>query len=170
MTDHTPLELEKFLPYRLSLLSNRMSQAIANEYQQRFALSMTEWRVMAVLARFDGDAISASKITEYTAMDKVAVSRALSRLVASGRVARRIDNGDKRRSVLRLTAKGWKIHDGVAPLVRAHEQAILGLLGIEERRVLARALEKLMAGVQAIVEAPSATRKPRKQARRPVSS
>ena len=144
MTDHTPLELERFLPYRLSILSNRMSQAIAREYQQRFDLSMTEWRVIAVLARLDGEPVSAREVAAYTAMDKVAISRALSRLVASGRVARRTDDGDKRRAMLRLTAKGWKIHDSVAPRARAHERAVLALLNGEERRTLERILDKLL--------------------------
>ncbi len=144
MTDHTPLELERFLPYRLSILSNRMSQAIAREYQQRFDLSMTEWRVIAVLARLDGEPVSAREVAAYTAMDKVAISRALSRLVAAGRVARRTDDGDKRRAMLRLTAKGWKIHDSVAPRARAHERAVLALLNGEERRTLERILDKLL--------------------------
>ncbi|HEY6940450.1 helix-turn-helix domain-containing protein, partial [Dokdonella sp.] len=81
MADHAPLELERFLPYRLSILSNRVSQAIAREYQDRFDLSMTEWRVMAVLARYDGHGLSASEVAARTEMDKVAVSRALTRLV-----------------------------------------------------------------------------------------
>ena len=80
MVDHAPLELERFLPYRLSILSNRVSQAIAREYTERFNLSMTEWRVMAVLARFNGEGMSAREVAERTAMDKVAVSRALARL------------------------------------------------------------------------------------------
>ena len=143
MVDRTPLELERFLPYRLSILSNRMSQAIAREYQQRFHLSMTEWRVMAVLARFNGDGLSAREVAERTAMDKVAVSRALARLTSAGRVSRATHNGDKRRSVLRLTAKGWKIHDTVAPRARAHEREMLGQLTAEERRVLTQVLDKL---------------------------
>ena len=39
---HAPLELENFLPYRLSILSNTVSQSIAEEYTGRFELSMTE--------------------------------------------------------------------------------------------------------------------------------
>lgn len=143
MVDRTPLELERFLPYRLSILSNRLSQAIAREYQQRFNLSMTEWRVMAVLARFNGDGLSAREVAERTAMDKVAVSRALARLTTAGRVSRSTHNGDKRRSVLRLTAKGWKIHDTVAPRARAHEREVLGHLTADERRVLTQILDKL---------------------------
>jgi DNA-binding MarR family transcriptional regulator len=104
---------------------------------------MTEWRVMAVLARFNGNGMSAREVAELTAMDKVAVSRALARLTSAGRVSRSTHNGDKRRSVLRLTAKGWKIHDAVAPRARAHEREMLGKLGAEERRMLAQILDKL---------------------------
>ena len=143
MADHDPLELERFLPYRLSILSNRVSQAIAREYQDRFNLSMTEWRVMAVLARFNGEGMSAREVAERTAMDKVAVSRALARLTTAGRVSRATHNGDKRRSVLRLTAKGWNIHDTVAPLARAHERELLAHLDAGERRLLTQILDKL---------------------------
>ena len=141
MSDHAPLELERFLPYRLSILSNTVSQAIAREYQQRFDLSVTEWRVMAVLARFD--TLSAREVAQRTAMDKVAVSRALAGLVASGRVIRRMHAGDKRRSVLRLSASGWKIHDAVAPLARAQERKLLALLNAEEQNWLDQILNKL---------------------------
>lgn len=143
MVDHAPLELERFLPYRLSILSNRVSQAIAREYTDRFNLSMTEWRVMAVLARFSGAGMSAREVAERTAMDKVAVSRALARLTSAGRVSRSTHGGDKRRSVLRLTAKGWKIHDTVAPRARAHERELLGHLSADEKKMLTQILDKL---------------------------
>jgi DNA-binding MarR family transcriptional regulator len=143
MADHLPLELERFLPYRLSILSNRVSQAIAREYQDRFDLTMTEWRVMAVLARFDGEGLSAREVSTYTEMDKVAVSRALARLVAAKRVARRMHDGDRRRSVLRLTAAGWKIHDTVAPRAREYERALLARLDPDEQAALERILDKL---------------------------
>jgi DNA-binding MarR family transcriptional regulator len=141
MSEHAPLQLEHFLPYRLSILSNTISQAIAREYQQRFELSVTEWRVMAVLARFA--ALSAREVAERTAMDKVAVSRALATLVASSRVIRRTHTGDRRRSVLRLSSSGWKIHDAVAPLARAQERQLLARLSAEEQAWLDRILNKL---------------------------
>lgn len=141
--DHAPLELEHFLPYRLSILSNTVSQGIANDYQQRYDLSVTEWRVMAVLARFDG--LSAREVAERTAMDKVAVSRALARLVEAGRVSRNTHDGDKRRSVLSLTETGWKVHDEVAPLARARERELLARLDPEEQKWLQRILDKLLS-------------------------
>ena len=139
--DHSPLELERFLPYRLSILSNQISQAIASEYQDRFDLSMTEWRVMAVLARFA--ALSAREVAEHTAMDKVAVSRALAKLVAAGRVDRQRHDEDRRRSVLHLSEEGWRIHDTVAPLARQHEARMLAELSEGEIDTLSRILDKL---------------------------
>ncbi len=147
MPDRAPLELERFLPYRLSILSNTVSQAIACEYQARFDLGVTEWRVIAVLARYDGAGLSARELAERTAMDKVAVSRALARLAATGRVLRRTHRGDKRRSVLRLSARGWAIHDAVAPRARAHERALLARLDAGERECLERIIDKLLGAV-----------------------
>jgi DNA-binding MarR family transcriptional regulator len=139
--EHEVLELERFLPYRLSVLSNTVSQAIADMYEQRFALSITEWRVMAVLGRYDG--LSAREVAARTAMDKVAVSRALARLIAAGRVLRQTADHDRRQSVLRLSAQGWKVYDRIAPLALEHEQRLLAHLSPEERRSLTDILDKL---------------------------
>jgi DNA-binding MarR family transcriptional regulator len=139
--EHAPLQLEHFLPYRPSILSNTISQAIADDYQSRYDLSVTEWRVMAVLARFEG--LSAREVAERTAMDKVAVSRALARLVQAGRVNRAVHDDDKRRSVLSLAEAGWAIHDEVAPMARAREREVLARLDAEERAWLVRILDKL---------------------------
>jgi DNA-binding MarR family transcriptional regulator len=157
MIEHAPIELEKFVPYQLSIVSNMVSQAIADEYQQRFALGTTEWRVMAVLARYDGEGLSARAVARLTAMDKVAISRALARLVASGRVLRRVHHGDKRRSVLRLSAAGWRIHDVVAPLARQREREFLARLDAEEREWLARILDKLLDGQDGVIISPRAS-------------
>ena len=144
--EHAPLQLEHFLPYRLSILSNTISQAIADDYQRRYDISVTEWRVMAVLARFDG--LSAREVAERTAMDKVAVSRALARLVEAGRVHRSIHDDDKRRSVLSLTETGWIMHDEVAPMARAREREVLAKLDAEEQAWLERILDKLQLTVR----------------------
>ncbi|KZC15966.1 MarR family transcriptional regulator [Rhodanobacter sp. FW510-R12] len=139
--EHAPLQLEHFLPYRLSILSNTISQTIADDYQSRYDISVTEWRVMAVLGRYAG--LSAREVAERTAMDKVAVSRALARLVEAGRVHRATHDNDKRRSVLSLTDAGWAMHDEVAPMARAREREVLARLNAEERAWLMRILDKL---------------------------
>jgi len=43
------LELDRFVPYRLSVLSNVVSRAFALLYAERFDLAIPQWRVLAVL-------------------------------------------------------------------------------------------------------------------------
>ncbi len=141
MSGHRVLELERFLPYRLSVLSNLVSQAIASDYERRFQVSITQWRVMAVLGRFDG--VSAREVAARTAMDKVAVSRAVAGLVAAGRVRRGTADHDKRQSVLRLTAAGRRVYEQIVPLALEHERRLLARLDAEEQRWLTRLLDRL---------------------------
>lgn len=145
MADHPQaspsLDLEHFLPYRLSVLSNRVSGAIARVYSERFGLGVTEWRVMAVLGRYPQ--LSAGEVAQRTAMDKVAVSRAVAGLVDAGRVERETHGDDRRRSVLRLTAEGRAIHDAVAPLALGFERRLLDGMAADERDVLFRLLDRL---------------------------
>lgn len=135
------LDLEHFLPYRLSVLSNRISGAIAREYSERFALGVTEWRVMAVLGRYPG--LSANQVAQRTAMDKVAVSRAVARLLEAGRLEREFDDDDRRRSVLRLSADGHAVYEKVAPLALGFEALLLDGMAEDERALLFRLLDRL---------------------------
>lgn len=138
---HAGLDLEHFLPYRLSVLSNRVSAAISAQYSERFGLSVTEWRVIAVLGRYPD--LSANQLAQRTAMDKVAVSRAVARMLQAGRLQRDLHDEDRRRSVLRLSAAGYRIYDEVAPLALAFEQRILGGMDAAERDMLFRLLDRL---------------------------
>jgi len=138
----TLLELDEFLPYRLSLLSNTVSAAIASSYVERFKLTIPEWRVMAVLGRFPG--ITAGAVAERTAMDKVAVSRALARLQSAGYLRRRSDKTDRRRSLLQLSAAGDRLYRRIAPLAMEFENQLLDSLDERDRRNLDRLLTQLM--------------------------
>lgn len=144
------LSLEHFLPYRLSVLSNKVSNAIAATYSQRFGLSIPAWRVMAILGRFPG--LSAAEVAEQTAMDKVAVSRAVSQLLADGRIERSFADEDRRRSVLRISAEGWKVYDEVVPLALDYERDLIESLGAEDRAALDRLIGTLMAKATELAE------------------
>ena len=141
MPHRDTLDLEHFLPYRLSVLSNRISQDIARLYAERFALGITEWRVLVVLGRHHD--ISAREVAERTAMDKVAVSRAIASLLDAGRIERETHGDDRRRSRLRLSPAGRAIYDEVAPLALAYQRRLLEGLAEDERAALDRLLERL---------------------------
>ena len=145
MPRHPGLDLEHFLPYRLSVLSNRISQAIATRYAQRFGIGVTEWRVIAVLGRYPD--LSAGEVAARTAMDKVAVSRAVARLLERGLVERDTHGDDRRRSVLALSRAGRRIYDEIAPLALELERRLLSRLDRDERAALDALLDKLAGGV-----------------------
>lgn len=136
------LILENFLPYRLSTLSHRVSTTIAQVYEKRFGLSIPEWRVIAILGRFPG--LSAVEVAERTFLDKVAVSRAVSKLLKNGRIDREFADADRRRSILNLSDEGRRVHDEVAPLALQFERDLLAGLDEDERASLDRTMERLM--------------------------
>jgi DNA-binding MarR family transcriptional regulator len=135
------LILRKFLPYRLSVLSNRISQAIADRYEEKFSLSLPEWRMIAVLGE-ESD-LSAAEVSQRTAMDKVAVSRAVKNLLATGRLERHFSNDDRRRSVLSLSTKGREVYQKVLPLALSYEATLLSSLSAKEQEFLDNILNKL---------------------------
>lgn len=141
--DSQVLDLDRFLPYRLSVLSNRISSDLATFYRDRFGLAVTEWRVMAVLGRYPG--ACGTDITERTAMDKVAVSRAVNGLIDRSLVLRSFDHRDRRRSILTLSAAGQTVYEQIAPLALRLEASLLAALGEQERTMLWQLLDKLDA-------------------------
>jgi DNA-binding MarR family transcriptional regulator len=146
--DGDPLALEAFLPYRLSVLSNRVSRALARSYEARFGITPAEWRLIAILARFGP--LSANGVAERSAMDKVQVSRAVARAHEAGLVDRRMDRDDRRRSVLTLTERGRRLHDEVVPHARSLQARLLDTLAPEERAALFGLLDRLQAGADAL--------------------
>ncbi|HWK47401.1 MAG TPA: MarR family winged helix-turn-helix transcriptional regulator [Stellaceae bacterium] len=107
----------------------------------RFKLGIAEWRLMAALGRFGP--LSANEVADRTAMDKVRVSRAVAQMIEAGLLRRTIDRGDKRRSVLELSAAGWAIRSEIVPSALAIERRLTAVLDEADRATLDRLLAKL---------------------------
>ena len=146
------LHLEHFLPYRLSVLSNVVSAAIADAYRQRHGLTIPEWRVSAVLARDPGGAAREGAAT--TRRDAVAGSRAVMRLLRARRLRRATAAEDRRRSILSLTEHGMAVYREVVPFALQYENALLAALQPAERRVLDEILDKLTNRAQELDDSP----------------
>ncbi len=116
------LVLDDFIPYRLSVTSNLVSDSIARTYESLFGLTIPEWRLIAVIA--EGDGITQQAIGRQTRMDKVTVSRAAIALVERGLLARRANADDRRSHLLDLTAAGRDLYAVVAPKALDLEQRI----------------------------------------------
>ena len=137
----TVLSLQAFLPYRLSVLSNRISRALADKYQHEFDISRPQWRVVAVLG--EAAPLSAMDVVEHTAMDKVAVSRAVHGLVQKNLVSQTLDHHDKRRTLLSLTEQGKQTYHAVIPAAQAYEHKLMAQLSKTEQKQLSALLTKL---------------------------
>jgi DNA-binding MarR family transcriptional regulator len=137
------LRLEYFLPYRLAVLSTTISATVARAYDKRFGVSIPEWRVIAVLGRFPG--LSAVEVAGRTMMDKVAVSRAVTKLIKNGHIDREFADTDKRRSILNLSEDGRRLHDEIAQLALQFERDLLLGFSAEELDSLNSLMERLLA-------------------------
>ena len=144
MSTRPELNLDRFMPYRLSVVTNRVSSAIAQHYSQRFDLSIPEWRVIAVLGQSPG--LSARQVAQRTAMDKVQVSRAVASLLAARRLKKAAHVSDGRVAHLSLSARGQEIYDEVVPLALDLEKRFLSVLTLKEREALDGLLAKLLTG------------------------
>ena len=147
-SDPEAFELESWLPYRFSIISNNVGSALESYYGQQFGMKSMSWRVMAVLGRFAP--MSAKELAEKIAIDQVAVSRAISELANHGFLSRRADQHDRRRIVLKLSKKGIHTYAQIVPQAIKAEQALLEDLTDEERKQLQAISLKLMAASSAL--------------------
>jgi len=149
--DKVALTLERFLPYRLSVLANTVSRSIADEYAERFGLTVPEWRILAVLGRFAP--LTASGICGRTAMDKVQVSRGVARLTKAGLLKQRTDREDRRRVMLEMSKAGLAVYQEIVPMALAREADLLAALNGSEVAQLDRLMEKLQRRADALAGA-----------------
>lgn len=139
------LILDDFLPYRLSVTSNLVSERIAQVYATLFALTIPQWRLIAVMAQ--EAAVSQQAICKRTHMDKVTVSRAAIELVARGLIIRTENLDDKRSHRLSLTPTGRELYASVAPKALEMERQIFAGLSNAETDQLKALLTRIETGL-----------------------
>ena len=129
------LNLDNFLPYRLSIASNALSERIAAEYQNRFGLKIPEWRLMAVLG--EGKPKTQRELVEATRMDKVTVNRAAKALAERQLIARQAHAVD-----------GRSLYDAIVPAALASEAQLESKITAAERATMIAILAKLTAAAE----------------------
>jgi DNA-binding MarR family transcriptional regulator len=139
----TKLTLDDFLPYRLSVASNVVSDAIASTYQALFGLKIPEWRLIAVIAEREG--ITQQALGHATRMDKVTVSRAAIALAQRGLIERQSNPKDQRSHMLSLTPAGRALYDQVAPKALEMESRIFGAIDPRELQLFRDLLDRVEA-------------------------
>lgn len=119
-------DLTRFLPYRLAVVAEKLSEGLARRYRSEFGISVPEWRVLVHLAHSGN--VSVRDIEARVAMEKSKVSRAASRLEASGYIVKEVNENDRRLLQLSLTAKGQALMARLLPIAIAYQEEVIARL------------------------------------------
>ena len=128
--------------FRINFLALHFNLPVYGWIQRRYRLVRPEYVVLYSLHLRDGS--SAQEVCESAGFPKNTLSRAIQRLLARRIVTRTRSAEDKRRYVLRLTARGRQILDETVPLMVRREETMLAGLDATERKTLSRLLARLV--------------------------
>ena len=143
------LNVEDFLTFRITRLSNALRTNLTKRYLEEFNLSLPEWRLLALIARFAP--LRFSEVTSRSSMDKGQVSRTLRVMEKRGLTKLKVIRGSRAIEALAapvmvsITAKGRALYRSVLPVARRRQAELLLTLGDKERVALYSTLEKLFA-------------------------
>ncbi len=136
-------DLQTYIPCRMATLTHTIMRSVASLFEDRFGISIPEWKVLAIIHEAPG--LSAVAVARLAQMDTVAVSRAVTKLMDIGYVVRELDTEDRRRSVLNLSTEGNDLYAQVAPLALEIEASLFEELTDQEMQVFQKVLRKLDA-------------------------
>lgn len=135
------VQLNRFIPYRLNNLAERVSVALSRIYSREFDVSIPEWRILATLA--EQPDMLAKEIAAQTHMDKVKVSRAVNALDRKSCLLKQKDASDSRAVLLSLNERGMSLYHSIAEKAIEWEVALLEDLKETDKEVLFELLDHL---------------------------
>lgn len=143
------LNVEDFLTFRLTRLSNSLRNNLTKPYLEEFELSLPEWRLLALVTRFSP--LRFSELTQRSSMDKGQVSRTLRVMTDRGLTKTRViaQRGSRSSEALAapvsvaVTAKGKSLYKHVLPVAQRRQAQILEVLSQSERLALFSTIDKL---------------------------
>ncbi|MDG4647009.1 MarR family winged helix-turn-helix transcriptional regulator [Roseibacterium sp. SDUM158017] len=127
-------DLSAFLPFQMSVIASRVFQRVMEDA----GLQVPEWRIMMALP--SSQPCSSQDLCVLTAMDAARVSRAQRRLEDLNLISVIRDKDDRRRLVVRLSAKGITEVLRLKTAARDAENDLLDALGPEDRSQLKTAI------------------------------
>ncbi len=140
--NHLDFQLKDYLPYQVSLLAGAIRGTLRTEIEEKFSLSIAEWRVMNTVGAFSP--LTTKTISDHTTTGKAEVSRAITRLVAEGILIRVVDPRDKRKVLLWFSDKGLELHRRLVDFAIAWEVQWTAGLSDEEAEQTSRLLSRLL--------------------------
>ena len=128
--------------FRISYLANRLVLPAYNDIKRVYGLSRGEYLLLFCLSYIEE--LTAQDVAEMTGRPRNSISRAVHRMLDEGYLKRSPDPTDGRQALLRITAKGERLHKRILPLFEEQEAKMLDNLTSEERKLLDSLLKKLV--------------------------
>lgn len=133
--------IDMFLPFRLNVLAQEVSERLSRIYAERFGLDIPQWRILANLA--SRGQTTAQDIARFTLSHKSTISRAVQQLEDRGLIARTVSDADKRSFAMNLTAEGKRLFRQLLPQVLDFERNLMAELTEAEGRALLKGIAAL---------------------------
>lgn len=138
--------------------ANRLSFSSRNELLRRFrqaglVVTPKEWAILLLLWK-EGSS-TPSEIAEVTVRDRTSVSRLVDGMVRKGLVEREPDPADRRRTLLRPSARGQQLQSELVPIAQGLIAEAMHGIPPEDARITMRTLRTMTENLTARASAPS---------------
>jgi DNA-binding MarR family transcriptional regulator len=148
----TNLTVDAFITTMMSQVGNALRRTITLPYADQFGLSVSEWRVLSLVAH--AERLAFSDLVTQSTSDKALVSRTLKLLEGRGLVELHAEGNTPRKKVYcAVTPSGKALHSEAIPIARRRQAAAIRVLTPDERDAMYRALLKLREYCRAAEEA-----------------
>ena len=134
-------DLANFVPYRISILATLIRHALSEIYRDDPGLSEPEWKVLTTVAH--KGPLASGDIGMHMTLDRMAISRALKRLIKLKLVERAPFAKDRRMTQVKLSSYGEPIYNELARQAVTIEDAILAPLSEAEVADFLRTINKI---------------------------
>lgn len=139
------LPFDGSLFFKLVRVVNLTARPFVESLARTHQLSLNEWRAMVVLASHPG--VAASDLAQATGLDKMSISRAISALDRHGRLTKKADAQDGRRTLLWLNEAGLRVFRTIGASAKEREAQLFGGIDTAELQQLERSIDKLLAAL-----------------------
>lgn len=143
MADQTeePIKFPEPTTYRLTVITARFSRYLGPVYAERYGLNRAAWRTLAYVAR--RGPLSPKDIGSSIVIDPAMITRAITTLVKKRFLRRTVDEADRRRVVLRVTARGQEVFNEISGVIAGLEKVLLETLTDAEKATFSTILDKI---------------------------
>ena len=142
------MKIDTYFPYRLVQLARAVDESMTSTHAARFGLCPDEWRVLSAAAEVDP--APTREIARLAELDKVAISRAASKLEERGLIRRHEAREDRRIKIIHLTEAGREMVADAERIVREREAWLLEGLTEQERASVNGLIDKLAERAEAM--------------------